>query len=99
MSLKDAILAASLALAGALSAGCSQNAAEVRLEGIVVPADWIEKAEHGRTPAGESTGPDQARACLALSTKLWDRDVLESLRFLRRGAALRDADCCRQYLA
>ena len=41
----------------------------------------------------------QARACLALARKLWDRDVLESLRHFRRGAELRDGECARQYLA
>ncbi len=40
-----------------------------------------------------------ARSCLILSKKCWERDVLESLRYLRRGAELRDAECCRQYLA
>ena len=42
---------------------------------------------------------DQAQACLALSRRLWERDVLESLRYLRKGAGMRDAECCRQYLA
>jgi len=42
---------------------------------------------------------DQGQAHLAVARKLWERDVLESLRHLRKGVELRDADCCRQYLA
>jgi hypothetical protein len=45
------------------------------------------------------TAADQAQACVAQAKKLWERDVIESLRLLRRGAELRDAESCRQYLA
>ena len=54
------------------------------------------------TPIESSTArsdSDQAQTCLAQSKKLWERDVIESLRLLRRGAELRDAESCRQYLA
>jgi hypothetical protein len=79
-----------LAVAVAGSAlGCAAAATETRIQGIVVPESWVERAEGG---AG------QAQACLFLSQKLWERDRLESLRFLRRGAELRDAECCREYL-
>src|SRR4029079_3182616 len=52
-------------------------------------------------PEGKSSAHagNPAEACLVLSEKMWDRDVLESLRLLRKGAALRDAECCRRYLA
>lgn len=42
---------------------------------------------------------EQAQACLAQSKKVWERDVIEGLRLLRRGAELRDAESCRRYLA
>lgn len=73
----------------AAAVGCASGPAETRVQGIVVPDSWVERAEGG---AG------QAQACLFLSQKLWERDRLESLRYLRRGAELRDAECCRQYL-
>ena len=50
-------------------------------------------------PAESRRQEDPAQAHLALARKLWERDVLESLRHLRKGVELRDADCCRQYLA
>lgn len=52
------------------------------------PESLIERAANG-----------SAEACLTLSQKLWERDRLESLRLLRRGAELRNADCVKQYLA
>lgn len=52
-----------------------------------------------RLSRGDASAGSGAEACLALSEKVWDRDVIESLRYLRRGAELRDADCCRRYLA
>ena len=73
-------------------AGCSATSSEVRVQGIAVPGSWIERAEKGDDDS-------QAQACLALAKKLWERDSLESLRYLRHGAELRDAECCRQYLA
>ena len=75
-----------------VSAGCASPPAEVRIQGVVVPSSWVERAETG-------SGSEQAQACLSLSKRLWDRDVLESLRYLRRGAELRNQECCRQYLA
>ncbi|MGH9388677.1 MAG: hypothetical protein ACRD1Z_03615, partial [Vicinamibacteria bacterium] len=77
-----------------ITASCASAPAEVRIQGIAVPAWWIERAERGEDADGS-----QAQACLSLSKKLWERDVLESLRYLRKGAELRDAECCRQYLA
>lgn len=50
-------------------------------------------------PAASRAQDEPAQAHLALARKLWERDVLESLRHLRKGVELRDAECCRQYLA
>jgi hypothetical protein len=88
MNLKNALLLAVLAGSALSAAGCAAAPAEVRVQGIAVPASLIETADAG-----------QAQACVSLSKKLWERDVLESLRYLRKGAELRDAECCRQYLA
>jgi hypothetical protein len=90
--LKRSLPAATLMGLAWLSLGCASGPAEVRIQGIPVLACWIDRAETRSEDSG------QAQACLSLSKKLWDRDVLESLRYLRRGAELRDADCCRQYL-
>jgi len=76
--------------------GCAAAPAKFRIDGVDVPGSWITSAEKGGD-AGD--GPTQARACLALARKLWDRNSLEALRYLRRGALLRDPECCRQYLA
>jgi len=75
-----------------LAAGCAAGQGQVRIQGVPVQACWIDRAET------RSEDASQAEACLSLSKKLWDRDALESLRYLRRGAELRDADCCREYL-
>src|SRR5579862_2584421 len=83
-----------LAAASMLAAiGCAGMPAKPRsIYGPDISESWIERAEKG--------GPDggQAEACLALSRKLWERDSIEALRYLRRGALLGDAECCRQYL-
>jgi hypothetical protein len=93
MNLNTVLLAAALAGSALSAAGCAAAPAEVRVQGIAVPASLIETADGG--------APDrsQAQACVSLSKKLWERDVLESLRYLRKGAELRDAESCRQYLA
>src|SRR6185436_10314198 len=49
-------------------------------------------------PVSAPSEGGQARASLALARKSWDRDVLEALRHFRKGAELRDAESCRQYL-
>jgi len=84
------------AVAGAVVAGlgCAASPVPVRMGGVEVSSSWVEAAENGA-----SGGPGQAEACLALSRLLWDRDSMEALRYLHRGTALRDAECCRQYLA
>lgn len=51
------------------------------------------------TPTRNAESADQGRACLEQARRHWERDVIESLRWLRRGAELRDAECARQYLA
>ncbi|HEV3027776.1 MAG TPA: hypothetical protein VG457_09400 [Planctomycetota bacterium] len=88
---RNAILGAALIAPVLLSVGCASAPAEVRIQGLAVPESLVERTEKG-------TGADQAGACLTLAEKLWDRDHLESLRLLRRGAELRDAECVRQYL-
>ncbi|HVR87531.1 MAG TPA: hypothetical protein VMU54_24610 [Planctomycetota bacterium] len=88
---RNAILGAVLTGTVLLSIGCAAAPAEIRIQGITVPESLVERAEKG-------TGTGQADACLTLAEKLWDRDRLESLRLLRRGAELRDAECVRQYL-
>lgn len=93
MNLKNALLAAVLAGPALSAAGCAAAPAEVRVQGVAVSASLIESAEGG------AAGRSQAEACVSLSKKLWERDALESLRYLRKGAELRDAECCRQYLA
>jgi hypothetical protein len=93
MNLKNTLLVAALAGSALSAAGCSAAPAEVRVQGIAVSASLIETAGSG------ADGRSQAEACISLSKKLWERDALESLRYLRKGAELRDADCCRQYLA
>lgn len=93
MNLRSAILGAAMTGWGLLTAGCATSPAQVRIQGVAVAASLFETAENG------AADRSQAEACLSLSKKLWERDVLESLRFLRRGAELRDAECCRQYLA
>lgn len=85
MSLKNGLLATILAGSTLLAAGCASAPSEVRIQGVAVSAGCADR--------------DQAQACLQLSKKLWDRDALESLRYLRKGAELRDSECCRQYLA
>jgi hypothetical protein len=93
MTLNRAILALALAASALVTAGCASAPAEVRVQGIAVPASLVEAAQKGADPRS------QAEACLSLSKKLWERDVLESLRYLRRAAELRDGEGCRQYLA
>jgi len=93
MTLNRAILALALAAPALSSVGCASAPAEVRLQGIAVPAALVDRAEKA------ADARSQAEACLALSKKLWERDVLESLRYLRRAAELRDGEGCRQYLA
>jgi hypothetical protein len=73
--------------------GCASAPAEVRIQGIAVPRSWVERAESG------DGSQDQAGACLALARKLWERDAIEALRYVRKGALLRDPACVRQYLA
>jgi len=75
------------------SLGCATAAPDRRVSGVTVPAALYECAERGAAPQ------ERAEACRALSRKLLDRDPVEALRFLRRGAALRDAECCLEYLA
>jgi hypothetical protein len=76
-----------------LGLGCATAPAERRHSGVTVPSALVERAEHG------AAAPTQAQACRSLSLKLWERDPVEALRFLRKGAALRDGECCLQYLA
>lgn len=85
MKTMTAIPTLALAAAALLSVGCASAPGGVRGE-----PSLQERAEKG---------PGQAEACIALSHRLWERDRLESLRYLRRGAGLRDADACKQYLA
>jgi hypothetical protein len=75
-----------------VSVGCVSPPTEVRVQGVLVPGRWLELAEYG-------SGSEQAQACLSLSRTLWDRDVLESLRYLRKGAEFRSAECGRRYLS
>src|SRR6185295_5054065 len=82
-AMKTTMAILALAAAALPSVGC---AAAAPVEG----PSLAERAEKG---------PGQPEACIALSQKYWERDRIESLRYLRRGAALRDAECCRQYLA
>jgi hypothetical protein len=86
------ILGAALTASVLLSVGCATAPAEVRIQGITVPESLVERAENG-------SGVVQADACFRLAQKLWERDRLESLRLLRRGAELRNAECVREYLA
>ncbi len=92
---KGALRAAILLGAGLLGVGCAAAPPEFRIDGVVVPSWWPDVAEKGGLAGA---GPSQAQVCLALSKKLWERDILESLRYLRKGAGLRDPECCRQYL-
>jgi len=69
-----------------LIAGCSQVGTETRYAGVRVPSALVDQAEK------------EAESCSLLSKKLRAADFLESLRFLRKGAELRDGDCCIQYL-
>jgi len=89
MKTTNAILTAAIILAGI---GCATAPAEVRIQGIAVPESLVERAQTADAAA-------QAEACLSLAQKLWERDRVESLRFLRRGAELRNVECARQYLA
>ena len=89
MSSKTVLLGAALAILGLVGSGCAGAPSDVRIQGVPVPSAWIERAESGTEP----------KICLALSRKLWDRDVLESLRYLHKGVLLRDPECFRQYLA
>jgi len=91
MKTMKGILGAALLLSAFLSVGCAAAPAEVRIQGITVPESLVEGAERGGSLV-------QADACLTLAEKLWERDRLESLRLLRRGAELRHAECARQYL-
>ena len=91
MKTMNAILGAALVAPVLLSIGCAAGPAEVRIQGITVPESLVDRAEKG-------SGSGQADACLTLAEKLWERDRLESLRLLRRGAELRNAECARQYL-
>jgi hypothetical protein len=43
--------------------------------------------------------PSQDRSYLRVSRKLWDCDVIESLRYLKKGVQLGDPECFREYLA
>jgi len=90
MNLKNALWVNGILMVAAV--GCATTPSEVRVQGIAVPSSWVERAEKG-------DDENQAQACLALAKKLWERDSMESLRYLRHGAELRDADCVRQYLA
>jgi hypothetical protein len=69
-----------------LIAGCSQVGIETSYTGVRVPSALVDQAEK------------EAESCFLLSKKLRAADFLESLRFLRKGAELRDGDCCIQYL-
>lgn len=99
MNLKTALLAAMAAGSAMIAAGCATAPTEVRVQGIAVPSWWIDRAEKGTGDGNAAADQTQGQACLSLSRKLWERDVLESLRYLRKGAELRDPECCRQYLA
>lgn len=94
MSVTRALPAAAVLVAALAAMGCAAATAETRVDGIVIPNGWLEIAEKGG-----SDGVRQAEVCLALARKLWDRNSLDALQYLRRGAALRDTDCCLQYLA
>lgn len=69
------------------------------LKNAILAAAVLAAVGCASAPAGPRTSDDPGQAHLALARKLWDRDVLESLRHLRKGVELRDAECCRQYLA
>lgn len=99
MTPKNALLTMAFAGTALLAAGCASAPPEVRIQGIAVPAWWIDRAEKGEEGGHGGVDQSQTRTCLMLSKKLWERDVIESLRYLRKGAALGDPDCCRQYLA
>jgi hypothetical protein len=88
MNLKKTVLPALVAGSMLISAGCAAVPSGAR-----VPHASIEHT--GSTANAE----DQGQACLVLSRRYWDRDVLESLRYLRRGTELRDAECAREYIA
>ncbi|HLY11179.1 MAG TPA: hypothetical protein VKW04_17900 [Planctomycetota bacterium] len=91
MKTMNGLFGAALVAPLLLSIGCAAGPAEVRIQGITVPESLVDRAENG-------SGAGQAEACLVLAQKLWERDRLESLRLLRRGAELRSAEACRQYL-
>ena len=65
--------------------------------GLAILAAGCAASPAGQT--GKVESEDQGRACIELARRHWERDVIESLRHFRRGAELRDAECCRQYLA
>jgi hypothetical protein len=71
----------------------------MNLKSAILAAAALAAIGCASAPTETRTQDDQGQAHLALARKLWDRDVLESLRHLRKGVDLRDADCCRQYLA
>lgn len=96
MTSKKVLLGAALALSGLAGMGCAGAPTEIRIQGVAVPSSWVDRAEKESDPGSD---PAQAQVCLSLARKLWERDVLESLRYFRKGALLGDAECCRQYLA
>ena len=93
------LLAAALFWGVPAQAGCSSPAAPPGAPGIGATKEQGGGGEKSEADGRASPERGQAEACLSLSEKLWDRDPLESLRLLRRGAGLRDVECCRRYLA
>jgi hypothetical protein len=57
------------------------------------------RSEPAATVRAGADRAGSARECEDSARRLWDRDVLEALRYARRGAALGDGECCLQYLA
>ena len=92
------ILAA--ALAAFLLYGCAtQPPQTVSHLGRRIPRWLLEQAEGGTAPAADLPQITQAEACALLSGMLVEYDFGGAIRYLRKGAALRDGDCCLLYLS
>lgn len=98
MNLRASLLAASTALWAIGVAGCAGTPSPGEKAGEP-SSPRIDRADGNGESCHNKGDRGQTEQYLALARKLWDRDVIESLRYLRKGAQLRDADCCRQYLA
>jgi len=82
-----------------LVSGCAHSQPETRYSGVRIPTSWVERAERGPGAGDGNSGVTQAQACRRVSKELRDVNRLEALRFLLKGAGLRDGECCLQYLS